>query len=165
MSLEARVNMPKCGAKSRQTGEPCRQPVREAGKRCRYHGGATPKGRDWHRRRYPEAGAAPSRWAKKELAWEVRDRQAEKRRAAMGPEERAEHEKRRRSQRPGTLEQRDRRKRNREAKAWLDKLREEKEASKPLSDPAANELAAKIRRLEEEQSKQAVMAALTELFS
>lgn len=33
--------LPRCGAKSRQTGEPCRLPGTGAGGRCRFHGGAS----------------------------------------------------------------------------------------------------------------------------
>ena len=58
-SLAKRAAMPKCGARRRTDGEPCRQPVAEEGKRCRYHGGATPKGRDWHRVQLPAPGASP----------------------------------------------------------------------------------------------------------
>lgn len=43
--------MPKCGATSKSTGEPCRQFAMKNG-RCYYHGGRTPKGKEWHRRQW-----------------------------------------------------------------------------------------------------------------
>lgn len=35
------ANLPRCGATSRQTGEPCKLPGTGAGGRCRFHGGAS----------------------------------------------------------------------------------------------------------------------------
>lgn len=42
--LKARAvleTLPRCGAESRQTGEPCKLPGTGAGGRCRFHGGAS----------------------------------------------------------------------------------------------------------------------------
>lgn len=36
---EVLASLPRCGAKSRQTGEPCKLPGLGAGGRCRFHGG------------------------------------------------------------------------------------------------------------------------------
>lgn len=119
---QKRLRSPKCGAKTRVTGEPCQQAVSEPGKRCRYHGGATPKGDQWHRRQAPKRGAAISRLENKMKAWEVRDRQAEERRAEMTPEERAAHEERRKPKRPGSAAERVRAKNDRETKTWLQDL-------------------------------------------
>lgn len=105
-SVAVRARAPKCGAKSRQTGEPCRQPLKEEGKRCRYHGGATPMGREWHRRQLPKKGTTERTFTGKLRALERRDREAEKRRASMTEEERKAHEKRRVPKRPGTPGQR-----------------------------------------------------------
>lgn len=44
-----RKRLPKCGAKTRTTGEPCKNPALENG-RCRLHGGATPSGKEWGKR-------------------------------------------------------------------------------------------------------------------
>lgn len=118
-SLETRLNAPRCGARRRTDGEPCMQPVKEDGKRCRYHGGATPKGREWHRRQWPKKGAAPSRLAGKMKALQLRDRQAAKHRAAMTPEEREQHEARRRIAKPGTPVERGQAAANRKAAKWL----------------------------------------------
>lgn len=138
-SLEVRANAPKCGAKSRQTGLPCQNPVKEEGKRCRYHGGATPKGKDWHRRQYP---SSPHRLKGKLKALRRRDREAEERRAAMTPEEREKHEERRRHRQPGTPAERrrasDARKARKIVSALLDKRQREEEGA----------LAAEIKRLE-----------------
>ena len=40
--------MPKCGAVRRTTGEPCRNLPLQNG-RCRFHGGAVPRGKNWHK--------------------------------------------------------------------------------------------------------------------
>lgn len=156
--------MPKCGAKARTTGEPCKQPVEEVGKRCRYHGGATPRGKEWHRRQLPKRGTSLATWEKRESARMARDRKAEARRAAMTPEERAAHEERRKPKQPGTPLERARRKSNREAKAMLAELMSD-EAAKTSRDPAAEELAEGIRRLEMLKSKRAAEAAIKEIFS
>ncbi|WP_370285773.1 hypothetical protein [Pseudooceanicola nanhaiensis] len=94
----------------------------------------------------------------------ARDRKAEARRAAMTPEERAAHEERRKPKQPGTPLERARRKSNREAKAMLAELMSD-EAAKTSRDPAAEELAEGIRRLEMLKSKRAAEAAIKEIFS
>jgi hypothetical protein len=63
-----------------------------------------------------------SRLENKMKAWKVRDKQAEERRAAMTPEERAAHEERRKFKRPGTAAERARAKNDRETKNWLQEL-------------------------------------------
>lgn len=128
--------MPKCGARSKQTGEPCKQPVKEAGKRCHFHGGATPKGRDWHRRQYPGPMAAPSRLNKKLLTLEVRDRKAALRRSNMTPEEREKHEKRREFAMPGTPLEREYKRRRKESKKLVEDLLRKKGKRSRLEQPA-----------------------------
>lgn len=144
-SLVSRANAPRCGARSRQTGEPCRQPVKEEGKRCRYHGGATPKGKEWHRRQWPKKGASPERIEAKIKTFKARDRKAEARRAAMTPEERELHEKRRREKRPGTPSERRRAINDRKAAKTLQQLLDKPKA--PLSDEQ-RALETKIKELE-----------------
>jgi len=39
LARQALAALPRCGAKSRQTGEPCKLPGTGAGGRCRFHGG------------------------------------------------------------------------------------------------------------------------------
>lgn len=48
--------LPKCGAKTRLTGEPCRNSAMDNG-RCWLHGGLTPKGDQWHVRQVPSGKA------------------------------------------------------------------------------------------------------------
>lgn len=141
-SLEVRANAPKCGAKSRQTGLPCQNPVKEEGKRCRYHGGATPKGKDWHRRQYP---SSPHRLKGKLKALRRRDREAEERRAAMTPEEREKHEERRRHRQPGTPAERRRASDARKARKMLSDLLDKPDKRRSEEEGA---LAAEIKRLE-----------------
>jgi hypothetical protein len=71
--------------------------------RCRFHGGRVPKGKDWHRPRYPD-GNAPD--AVQRADRKVRDLQRaaakrKKRLAAMTPEERSAYEAWRRAHKPG----------------------------------------------------------------
>ena len=97
-----RPTLPKCGAKSRVTGEPCQQTAMANG-RCYVHGGRTPKGDAWHKPRWPN-GDAPD--AETKLCKKLRDHdRARKRRAnrlaAMTPEERERHERWQRTHKPG----------------------------------------------------------------
>lgn len=158
-----RAGMPMCGAKARTTGEPCRQRVSEEGARCTFHGGATPRGKEWHRRQLPKRGTSLATWEKRESARMVRDRKAEARRAAMTPEERAAHEERRKPKRPGTPLERARRKSNREAKKLFAGLLAG-DASTPSPDPAAEALAEEIRRLEQRKAELNIATATMEIF-
>jgi hypothetical protein len=82
-SIIVREIMPKCGAKCRQTGAPCTNPVAEPGKRCRLHGGATPRGKDWHKVQMPPPDASPKRRRMKLLTLAVRREALERRLAAI----------------------------------------------------------------------------------
>lgn len=139
------ANGPKCGAKTRADGAPCRNPVAEEGQRCRLHGGATPKGKDWHRRQFPKKGASISKLQKKLSELSKRDQKAEERRAAMSPEERAMHEKRRRANRPGTPSERQQARDGRKAMKLVQGLLQHKNA---ISDEVSA-LDAQIRTLED----------------
>ncbi|MDR6870116.1 hypothetical protein J2Y55_001116 [Bosea sp. BE125] len=93
---------PKCGAKSKSTGEPCRQ-VAMANGRCVYHGGSTPSGDNWHKPRWPKANA-PGADAK--LGGKLRDldltaRKRERRLAAMTPEQREQYRRWQAAHKPG----------------------------------------------------------------
>lgn len=143
------ANGPKCGAKTRADGAPCRKPVAEEGQRCRLHGGATPKGKNWHRRQFPKKGAPLSKLQKKLSELKRRDGKAEERRAAMSPEERATHEKRRKANRPGTPTERQQARDGRKAKKLIDDLRQNK---KPDSGEISK-LEAHIRKLEGQAQK------------
>lgn len=88
---------PRCGA-ARKRGGTCCNPAMKNVKRCRYHGGSTPKGRQWH---LVQRAADETKFNRK-----LRDRQryAAKRAlrlAAMTPDQRARHEAWHRSHRPG----------------------------------------------------------------
>ena len=120
-----------------------------AGKRCRYHGGATPKGKDWHRRQFPKKGAPISKLQKKLCELKARDRKAEERLANMTPEELEQYEARSKVVRPGTPAERQSARDSRNAQKLIADLHnKEKPASDEISD-----LGAQIQTLED-QAKQ-----------
>lgn len=88
-----RAKLPKCGATARTTGEPCRQPAMENG-RCRYHGGATPRGDAWHRPLWPDRNSprVNEKLARKLAQLERASRKRAERLRAMSPDERAAHD-------------------------------------------------------------------------
>lgn len=133
-SVKKRAEMPKCGARKRSNGEPCGQPVSEAGKRCRYHGGATPKGAEWHRRQWPRKGAPLEKLNKKIAQFKKRDREAAARRAAMSDEELAQHEERRKAKRPGAVAERERAARKRNTRGEIEKLLADRAAATAAAD-------------------------------
>jgi hypothetical protein len=139
------ANGPKCGAKRRSDGQPCRQPVTAEGKRCRYHGGATPKGKEWHRKQWPQKGAAPSRLKTKMVSLSIREKEAKLKREAMSPNARKLHEARRKAMQPGTPAERQGGRDDREAQKLLEDLQNDE---KPLSG-GQKALFAQIRQLEE----------------
>ncbi len=144
-ALAKRANGPKCGAKKRTDGQPCQQPVSEEGLRCRYHGGATPKGKEWHRCQWPKKGAASSRLKVKQVSLAIRDRKLKERIAEMTSEELEQYEIRRRAKRPGTPAERKQARDGRQAKKMIDDLQKDE---KPISDEI-NALEAQIRNLED----------------
>lgn len=89
--------LPKCGARSRTTGDPCQNPGMENG-RCRLHGGATPKGENWHRKQWP---ADEAKLGRKLRDAERQARIRAKRIAAMTPEERHRYDAWLRAHQPG----------------------------------------------------------------
>lgn len=109
----------RCGALAKGTGESCKQLAMENG-RCRWHGGLTPKGREWHR-----VQAAPSgREAQKLDTIERRVKARARRLRKMTPEELERHEAWQRSHKPGPAARRaaDRKQRrdNLEARAYFE---------------------------------------------
>jgi hypothetical protein len=46
-NVRAWAKRPRCGATAKRSGCPCQQPALFNG-RCRWHGGATPSGKNWH---------------------------------------------------------------------------------------------------------------------
>lgn len=114
-SATARQNLlafaaaPKCGATRKYDGQPCQMPGLGAGGRCRWHGGATPSGKGWHKPRWPD-GPAPD--AEKRVVDKLKKRErAEKRRQAalakMSPAERQAHRLWQRTHRPGSAAKRE----------------------------------------------------------
>lgn len=95
--------MPKCGAMSKSMGEPCRQFSMENG-RCYYHGGRTPKGKDWHKPRWPNKSApdAEQKVVSRLRNLEQAEKQRQKRLAKMTPDERDAYEKWKRDHPTGT---------------------------------------------------------------
>jgi hypothetical protein len=82
-------------------GGTCQQLAMENG-RCAYHGGRTPRGKDWHRPLWPNDG--PRAIEKLNRKLKDRDRAAKKRAkrlAAMSPEELAAHQEWQRTHKPG----------------------------------------------------------------
>lgn len=119
-----RATMPKCGAKTRTTGEPC-QNLAMANGRCRLHGGATPKGDRWHLPVWPD-GSAPDATEKanrKAADLEKRQRKKAKRLARRSPQELAEHDAWQKARRPGSAKRRkadrEQRRQGAEAQVWL----------------------------------------------
>lgn len=141
-----RDDLPKCGAKGRKTGEPCRH-VAMANGRCYVHGGRTPKGEGWHKPRWPDADA-PNAEAK--LARKLRDleRSAKKRAtrlARMTPEERERHAHWQRTHKPGSPRKRAAEREYRRQNADAAKQFENKRAD---VDPAVVDLQRAIDELE-----------------
>lgn len=97
-----RAKLPKCGATARSTGGPCQQPAMENG-RCRYHGGRTPSGDDWHQPRWPHRNAPNwnAKFSQKISDLERASRRREKLIAAMPPEKRAAYERWKAAHKPG----------------------------------------------------------------
>lgn len=139
--------MPKCGATSKSTGEPCRQFPMENG-RCYYHGGRTPKGKDWHKPRWPKKTApdAERKTVARLRNLERAEKQRQKRLAKMSPDERASYDKWKRDHPTGTAAQREARrlarKQNADARSRLAQPRPER----PL-DPESAAIAHRIAEL------------------
>lgn len=108
--LANRVSGPKCGAKAKSHGGPCRNAPLANG-RCRCHGGRTPSGDQWHKithtRRKGVKAPARADAKLKRRDRERRERQAKI--AAMSAEERAAYLARQRSYTPGSKAERSRR--------------------------------------------------------
>ena len=139
--------MPKCGATSKSTGEPCRQFPMENG-RCYYHGGRTPKGKNWHKPSWPKKTApdAEQKVVARLRNLERAEKQRQKRLAKMTPDERTAYDKWKRDHPTGTPAQREAkrlaRKQNADARARLTQPRPER----PL-DPESAAIADRIAEL------------------
>ena len=93
-----RDQLPRCGARRKSDGSPCRQWPMKNG-RCYLHGGATPRGDQWHRLQ----ATADDRKSGRKLKRQQRavDERAE-RITAMSPAEREQHKAWQRSHKPGS---------------------------------------------------------------
>ena len=141
-----RPKLPKCTAVAKVSGEQCRQPAMKNGK-CRFHGGKTPAGADWHRTQWPDRSSAD---LEAKLHSKLRDlTRAAKKRAArlakMTPEERKQHELWQRTHKPGQPTARQRARRERKENASLAASVAE---SPPEPSNEARLLLAEIERLE-----------------
>lgn len=116
------ASLPKCGARAKTTGEPCRQ-IAMANGRCYCHGGKTPSENEWHRTQWPKRSApdAEQKLGRKLKAAERAAKKRARRLAEMTPDERQRHDEWHRTHRPGPSSARaaarDRRERAREAAA------------------------------------------------
>lgn len=117
-AAKATALAPKCGARTRGAGTPCQLPVVEGRSRCRRHGGATPRGSDWHRVQW-RPGMSTAQLESKLRSLERRREKRAARIAAMTPEERQRFEARSRAVRPKTAAQRAAAAQNRSARAAL----------------------------------------------
>lgn len=113
MNAERRLKQ-KCGATNKKDGEPCKNLAMENG-RCKWHGGKSPKGKDWHKTQFPDGKSrnAVAR-AERKLADKRRIEKARnKRLASMTPEQRQEYEKWKNAHTPGSSTERERRRHER----------------------------------------------------
>lgn len=115
---------PKCGARAKSTGEPCRRPAMKNG-RCRHHGGRTPKGDNWHVVQLPNDPRSPASGQKR--ARKLRDRErvdlrCRQRKWGMTPEERAAHDAWHRAHPPGKASRRARARVQRVGRAETEEL-------------------------------------------
>lgn len=139
--------MPRCGARKRSDGEPCRNPGLEPSGRCRFHGGRSPRGLAYHRIQ-KRTGRTDANGDRDNIKLEQKDRAARaraKRLAAMTDEERVAHARWHAAHKPGSPEmraaERDRRKRDREAR----KAFEAPQQSAP--NPEVDEIDRQIKNL------------------
>jgi hypothetical protein len=148
--------LPKCRAMSKTTGQQCRQFPMGNGL-CYYHGGKTPKGKDWHRPQWPKKSSPD---AERKMVAHLRDlerreKQRLKRLAKMTDEERAGYEKWHRDRPLGTPAHRAAKRlakeQNEDARAIFAKKRPER--------PADPELAAMQDRIAELRALMATMQA------
>lgn len=147
---EVRPFLPLCGAKTRSTGLPCRQ-IGLANGRCRWHGGATPKGDKWHRAQWP----ADRRKLHRKLGDRAKAESKRRERVgAMSKAERAAHADWQRTHRPGSARERatDRERRRRDREAALFRELE----NRPETPPSPELIAL-------QEQRQALLARLEDL--
>ncbi len=122
---------PRCGARRRRDGEPCQQMVLFPNGRCRFHGGKTPKGKQWHKVQYPKARAPYDDVIRKQRDVAKRQKKRAQARAeklaAMTPEQRAKYDAQfaKRVMTPGPLAARIRARNARDQAKWIRELLEQ----------------------------------------
>lgn len=129
----------KCTAMAKSTGEQCRDLAMPNGK-CFRHGGATPKGADWHKKQWPN-GKRPDAIAKAEAKIRAHAKKAKRRErllAQMTPDERAAHEAWHRSHRPTSPADRARARADRAAAVEIREMLAREPAARPA--PKASDL-------------------------
>lgn len=106
-NTQMRDTYPRCGARAKRSGEPCKRFAMANG-RCDIHGGKTPSKDGWHRPRWPKKNApnAMAKLNRKLVDLERAYKQRERRLAAMTDEQRAAYDKWRREHPPGSMGQR-----------------------------------------------------------
>ena len=133
---------PRCGANAKHSGEPCQKPALANG-RCRYHGGAVPKGREWHKVQLANASKSDEKLAKKLRELERRRKQIAQRVAAMTDQERERYAAWHASHHPGGPTARHRARANREARDFLARLEKQDKAPTGATDLQAEIAACK----------------------
>lgn len=161
-SQQARKNLaafrarPRCGATCRTTGDPCRNPAIDGRARCRLHGGATPKGKKWHRL---QPAATPEKITRKIADSMKAVAKRARRLARMSEAELVAHRKWQAAHQPGSPEARaswrERKRRDREARALIQRMMAE--PAKPIS-PIEMELAELRAEMELMQFRTGVFA-------
>ena len=88
-NVRAWAARPRCGATAKRTGCPCRQAAMQNG-RCRWHGGRTPSGKNWHQPIFSPGTTASgtSKLDRKLYDLAQARKRREKRLSAMTPAER-----------------------------------------------------------------------------
>lgn len=140
---------PRCGAVRKWDGNSCRNLPLENG-RCRFHGGRTPKGDNWHRPRWPKADS-PDSEAKLQTKLQDLDQRAVRRMARkrkMTADEKATYEKARKANAPSSVAERERRKM--EKRQRVEFAVGQTPARDPTFDGMLEQLDADRRRLEAE---------------
>lgn len=145
-----RALLPHCGAIAKRSGEPCGNPAMANG-RCRFHGGRTPSGSDWHKPQWPDANSPR---AEQRLAAKLNDRERaakarQRKLSAMKPDEFAQHQRWHRDHKPGSAEKRAAARAERKANAELRGRMQRPDTRKLTAEARA--LAARISELEAER--------------
>lgn len=114
-----------CGARKKSSGELCRNFPVPGRTRCKFHGGATPRGDGpigWHTPGFPLGHGLPTGKARSEAQKRRRAIATIERLEDLTPEQRARYEAWKATHTPGSAAKRLRRRTDRDASQWLQKL-------------------------------------------